>query len=85
MESALAPTPDYSDRILPLQRQVLPPCFGERIGYNTPKRETRRPDSQQPTADRHGRPMFIISIDRQRNHHLPRVLNQCLRRESGST
>ena len=43
-------------------------CFGERVGYVTPRRdEPPVLTPGQPSCDRHGRPMFIVSLDRQRN------------------
>ena len=43
-------------------------CFGERVGYITPKRgEDPVVTPNQPRCDMHGRPMFIKSLDRQRN------------------
>lgn len=43
-------------------------CFGERVGYITPRRdEPPVLTPGQPSCDRHGRPMFIVSLDRQRN------------------
>lgn len=43
-------------------------CFGERVGYITPRRdEPPVLTPEQPSCDRHGRPMFIVSLDRQRN------------------
>jgi hypothetical protein len=70
MELALAPyNADYSIDFFRCTERFCHRCFGERVGYVTPKRgepPVLMPD--QPSCDRHGRPMFIISLDRQRNH-----------------
>jgi hypothetical protein len=70
MEPALAPyNSDYSIEYFRCTDKFCHRCFGERVGYSTPKRGDA-PDltPDQPKCDRHGRPMFIISLDRQRNH-----------------
>jgi len=70
MEAALAPySTEYSIEFFRCTDKFCHRCFGERIGYSTPHRgapPTLTPD--QPVCEHHGRPMFIISIDRQRNH-----------------
>src|SRR5271168_2035942 len=70
MEPALAPyNADYSIEFFRCTDKFCHRCFGERVGYSTPKRgDTPVLTPNQPTCDRHGRPMFIISLDRQRNH-----------------
>ena len=70
MEPALAPyNADYSIEFFRCTDKFCHRCFGERIGYTTPKRgDAPVLTPNQPTCDRHGRPMFIISLDRQRNH-----------------
>jgi hypothetical protein len=43
-------------------------CFSEVLGYVTPKRdEPPNVLSNQPRCEKHGRPLFISSVDRQRN------------------
>jgi len=70
MEPALAPyTADFSIDFFRCTDKFCHRCFGERVGYSTPKRgDAPVLTPNQPTCDRHGRPMFIISLDRQRNH-----------------
>jgi hypothetical protein len=70
MEPALAPyNTDFSIEFFRCTDKFCHRCFGERIGYTTPKRgEAPVLAPNQPTCDRHGRPMFIVSLDRQRNH-----------------
>lgn len=70
MEPALAPyTADYSIEFFRCTDKFCHRCFGERIGYSTPQRGVPPVlTPNQPTCDRHGRPMFILSLDRQRNH-----------------
>jgi len=70
MEPALAPyNADYSIEYFRCTDKFCHRCFGERVGYSTPKRgEAPVLTPNQPICDRHGRPMFIISHDRQRNH-----------------
>ncbi len=70
MEPALAPyNADYSIEFFRCTDKFCHRCFGERIGYATPKRgDAPVLTPGQPTCERHGRPMFIISFDRQRNH-----------------
>ena len=70
MEFVLAPySADRSIEFFRCTDKFCHRCFGERTGYTTPKREdTPILTPNQPVCDRHGRPMFIISLDRQRNH-----------------
>jgi hypothetical protein len=69
MEACLAPfSADYSIEFFRCTAQFCDRCFSERLGYVTPKRGEPplvRPD--QPHCDYHNRPMFISSLDRQRN------------------
>ena len=70
MEPSLAPySPDYSIDFFRCTEKFCGRCFGERVGYANPKRD-QPPEvsSSQPRCELHGRPMFIISLDRQRNH-----------------
>jgi hypothetical protein len=69
MEPCVAPyTPDYSIDYFRCTEKFCGRCFGERVGYATPKKD-RPPviSPDQPRCDIHGRPMFITSLDRQRN------------------
>ena len=70
MEPALAPyNADYSIEFFRCTDKFCHRCFGERVGYSTPKRgDAPVLTPNQPICERHGRPMFIISLDRQRNH-----------------
>lgn len=70
MEPALAPyNSDYSVEFFRCTDKFCHRCFGERVGYITPKRgDAPVLTPNQPNCDRHGRPMFIVSHDRQRNH-----------------
>ncbi|MGP0097341.1 MAG: hypothetical protein ACLPHI_09910 [Terriglobales bacterium] len=70
MELVVAPyNADYSIEFFRCTDKFCHRCFGERIGYSTPQRDTAPIlTANQPTCDRHRRPMFIISLDRQRNH-----------------
>ena len=70
MEPALAPyNADYSIEFFRCTDKFCHRCFGERVGYTTPKRgDAPVLTPNQPICERHGRPMFIISLDRQRNH-----------------
>jgi len=69
MEPVIAPyNADYSIEFFRCTDKFCHRCFGERIGYTTPKRgDAPVLTPNQPPCDRHGRPMFIISLDRQRN------------------
>jgi hypothetical protein len=70
MEPVLAPyTADYFIEFFRCTDKFCHRCFGERTGYITPQRgATPVLTPSQPNCNRHGRPMFIISLDRQRNH-----------------
>jgi len=70
MEPALAPyNADYSIEFFRCTDKFCHRCFGERVGYITPQRgDAPVLTPNQPICERHGRPMFIISLDRQRNH-----------------
>jgi len=70
MEPLLAPyNADRSIDFFRCTEKFCSRCFGERVGYVTPQRDLPPIlTSGQPQCDRHGRPMFIISLDRQRNH-----------------
>jgi hypothetical protein len=69
MEACIAPyNSDYSIEFFRCTEKFCGRCFGERVGYTTPKRG--QPPvilPSQPCCERHGRPMFITSLDRQRN------------------
>lgn len=69
MEPLVAPfNADYSIEFFRCTEKFCGRCFSERLGYVTPKREQPPivlPD--QPRCEKHGRPMFISSLDRQRN------------------
>ena len=69
MESCIAPfSADYSIDYFRCTDKFCGRCFGERVGYVNPKRDeppVLTPD--QPRCDMHGRPLFIVSLDRQRN------------------
>ena len=70
MEPALAPyNANYCIAFFRCTDKFCHRCFGERVGYITPQRGDSPPLTlNQPACERHGRPMFIISFDRQRNH-----------------
>jgi len=69
MEACIAPyNADYSIDFFRCTEKFCGRCFGERVGYVNPKRDVPpeiTPD--QPRCDMHGRPMFILSLDRQHN------------------
>ena len=70
MEPMVAPyNSEYSIDFFRCTDKFCHRCFGERVGYVTPRRD-QPPEltPNQPICERHGRPMFIISLDRQRNH-----------------
>ena len=69
MEACLAPyNADYFIEFFRCTEKFCGRCFGERVGYITPKRgEDPTVTPNQPRCDMHGRPMFIRSLDRQRN------------------
>jgi hypothetical protein len=69
MEACMAPySPDYSIDFFRCTEKFCGRCFGERVGYAMPRRDNV-PDivPNQPRCDMHGRPMFIISLDRSHN------------------
>src|SRR5271156_4878760 len=70
MEPVIAPyNADYSIEFFRCTDKFCHRCFGERIGYTTPKRgDAPVLTPNQPSCERHGRPMFIISLARQHNH-----------------
>ena len=70
MELVLAPySADYSIDFFRCTEKFCGRCFGERVGYATPKRnDAPEVSPTQPRCEMHGRPMFITSLDRQRNH-----------------
>ncbi|HXY48173.1 MAG TPA: hypothetical protein VEI01_01890 [Terriglobales bacterium] len=70
MEACIAPfSADYSIEFFRCTDKFCHRCFGERVGYVTPRRgESPILTPGQPRCEIHGRPMFIISLDRQRNH-----------------
>lgn len=69
MEFLLAPfNADYSIEFFRCTEKFCGRCFSERIGYVTPARgESPIVTRDQPKCEKHGRPMFISSLDRQRN------------------
>ena len=70
MEFRIAPfSADYSIEFFACTDKFCHRCFGERLGYCTPV-QGRAPtvSDGQPKCEFHGRPMFISSLDRQRNH-----------------
>src|SRR5882762_2056116 len=69
METCIAPfSSDYSIEFFRCTAQFCQRCFSERLGYVTPKRgEPPLIAADQPRCDHHNRPMFISSLDRQRN------------------
>jgi hypothetical protein len=70
MEASIAPfSADYSIEFFRCTEKFCGRCFSERLGYVTPQRGDVAPivPHDQPKCERHGRPMFISSFDRQRN------------------
>jgi hypothetical protein len=69
MVACLAPfSADYSIDFFRCTADYCQRCFSERLGYATPKRgEPPVFSTDQPRCERHNRPMFISSLDRQRN------------------
>jgi len=69
MEACIAPfNADYSIEFFRCTEKFCGRCFGERVGYVTPKRGYPPVVSaDQPRCEKHGRPMLITSLDRQRN------------------
>ena len=69
MEFSIAPfSADYSVEFFRCTAPFCHRCFSERLGYVTPVRGEPPTFSRgQPCCNQHGRPMFISSLDRQRN------------------
>ncbi|MGD0180277.1 MAG: hypothetical protein ABSC15_10735 [Terriglobales bacterium] len=69
MEFLLAPfSVNYSIEFFCCTEKFCHRCFNEALGYVTPvKDEAPVVSSDQPRCEKHGRPMFISSLDRQRN------------------
>lgn len=69
MEFLLAPfSVNYSIEFFRCTEKFCHRCFNETLGYVTPIREDPPVVlNDQPRCDKHGRPMFISSLDRQRN------------------
>jgi len=69
MEPCIAPfSADYSIDFFRCTDKFCGRCFSERLGYVTPKRnEPPEFSPSQPRCEKHGRPLFIMSLDRQRN------------------
>lgn len=69
MEPSSAPySADYSIEFFRCTAEFCRRCFSERLGYVTPKwGEPPSVSPNQPRCDYHSRPMFISSLDRQRN------------------
>jgi hypothetical protein len=69
MEPMVAPyNSNYSIDFFRCTEKFCHRCFGERVGYATPRHgEAPELTPNQPNCDRHGRPMFILSLDRQHN------------------
>ena len=69
MEPLTAPfSADYSIEFFRCTEKFCRRCFSERLGYVTPKwGQTPDLSPNQPRCDYHNRPMFISSLDRQRN------------------
>jgi len=69
MAPATAPfSADYSIDYFRCTEPFCHRCFSERLGYVTPKwGEPPQVSDSQPRCDYHNRPMFISSLDRQRN------------------
>jgi hypothetical protein len=69
MEFLLAPfSVNYSVEFFRCTEKFCHRCFNEALGYVTPvKDDPPVVNSDQPRCDKHGRPMFISSLDRQRN------------------
>ncbi|HZR59159.1 MAG TPA: hypothetical protein VFA74_20000 [Terriglobales bacterium] len=69
MEFSIAPYNfNYSIEFFRCTDKFCPRCFSEVLGYVTPKRdEPPLVLKDQPRCEKHGRPLFISSLDRQRN------------------
>ena len=64
MELVLAPySADYSVDFFRCTEKFCGRCFGERVGYATPKRnDPPEVSPAQPRCEMHGRPMFIVGL-----------------------
>jgi hypothetical protein len=69
MEFSIAPYNfNYSVEFFRCTDKFCQRCFSEVLGYVTPKKdEPPSVSGNQPRCEKHGRPMFISSVDRQRN------------------
>ena len=69
MEFCLAPfSSSHSVEFFRCTDKFCHRCFSESLGYVTPVRDEEPLISKdQPRCERHGRPMMISSLDRQRN------------------
>jgi hypothetical protein len=69
MEPSIAPlTREYSIEFFRCTDKFCGRCFSERLGYVTPQKDGAPVVSaDQPHCEKHARPMFISSLDRQRN------------------
>ena len=69
MEFALAPHNfNYSIEFFRCTDKFCHRCFSESLGYVTPVKDSPpMVSTNQPRCEKHGRPMLISSIDRQRN------------------
>src|SRR5215472_13258864 len=69
MELCIAPhTAQYSIEYFRCTEKFCGRCFSERVGYVLPKRGVEPVVAPgQPRCELHGLPMFIASLDRQRN------------------
>jgi len=69
MEFCLAPfSSSHSVEFFRCTDKFCHRCFSEALGYVTPRKDdTPTILPNQPRCDRHGRPMLIYSLDRQRN------------------
>jgi hypothetical protein len=69
MELCVAPfSKEYSIEYFKCTAQFCRRCFSERLGYAIPQRGGEPAIApNQPHCDYHNRPMFISSLDRQRN------------------
>ncbi len=69
MEFSIAPhNSNYSIEYFRCTDKFCHRCFSESLGYVTPIKDAPPlVSAKQPRCDKHGRPMFISSVDRQRN------------------
>ncbi|MDP9159386.1 MAG: hypothetical protein M3O09_04045 [Acidobacteriota bacterium] len=69
MEFSLAPfSVNYSIEFFRCTDRFCHRCFHEALGYVTPVKDAEPIVLvNQPKCEKHGRPMFISSVDRQRN------------------